>query len=58
VAPDERDLVQRRDRRGLIHHGVIFFMLDKLGAVAGKDAGVLAWDSTDAAAALPGVHSR
>jgi acyl-coenzyme A thioesterase PaaI-like protein len=58
AVPDERDLVQRRDRRGLIHHGVIFFMLEKLGAVAGKDAGVLAWDSTDAAGAVPGVHSR
>jgi hypothetical protein len=37
---------------------VIFFMLDKLGAVAGKDAGVLAWDTTDASGGLPGVHSR
>ena len=31
----ERDLVRRRDWRGLIHHGVIFFMLEKLGAVIG-----------------------
>ena len=31
----ERDLVQRRDWRGLIHYGVIFFMLEKLGAVSG-----------------------
>jgi gallate dioxygenase len=31
----ERDLVRRRDWRGLIHHGVIFFMLEKLGAVVG-----------------------
>jgi len=31
----ERELVRRRDWRGLIHHGVIFFMLEKLGAVLG-----------------------
>lgn len=31
----ERDLVRRRDWRGLIHHGVIFFLLEKLGAVVG-----------------------
>jgi gallate dioxygenase len=31
----ERALVQRRDWRGLIHFGVIFFMLEKLGAVIG-----------------------
>jgi len=31
----ESSLVQRRDWRGLIHHGVIFFMLEKLGAVVG-----------------------
>jgi gallate dioxygenase len=32
---EERDLVRRRDWRGLIHYGVIFFMLEKLGAVVG-----------------------
>ncbi|MFG6487306.1 gallate dioxygenase [Roseateles sp. BYS78W] len=31
----ERDLVRRRDWRGLIHYGAIFFMLEKLGAVIG-----------------------
>jgi gallate dioxygenase len=31
----ERDLVRRRDWRGLIHHGAIFFVLEKLGAVVG-----------------------
>ena len=31
----ERDLIRRRDWRGLIHYGVIFFMLEKLGAVTG-----------------------
>ncbi|MBI2771452.1 MAG: gallate dioxygenase [Burkholderiales bacterium] len=31
----ERDLVRRRDWRGLIHHGAIFFGLEKLGAVIG-----------------------
>ena len=29
------DLVRRRDWRGMIHYGVIFFMLEKLGAVVG-----------------------
>jgi gallate dioxygenase len=32
---EERDLVRRRDWRGMIHYGVIFFMLEKLGAVVG-----------------------
>jgi len=31
----ERDLVRRRDWRGLIQYGAIFFMLEKLGAVIG-----------------------
>ena len=31
----ERDLIRRRDWRGLLHYGVIFFMLEKLGAVVG-----------------------
>ena len=31
----ERDLVRRRDWRGLIRYGAIFFMLEKLGAVVG-----------------------
>ncbi|HEX7866396.1 MAG TPA: gallate dioxygenase [Variovorax sp.] len=31
----ERDLVRHRDWRGLIQYGVIFFMLEKLGAVVG-----------------------
>ena len=28
-------MVRARDWRGLIHYGVIFFMLEKLGAVVG-----------------------
>jgi gallate dioxygenase len=32
---DERDLVRRLDWRGMIHYGVSFFMLEKLGAVVG-----------------------
>jgi gallate dioxygenase len=32
---EERDLIRRRDWRGLIHYGVIFFLLEKLGAVVG-----------------------
>ncbi len=35
LSEDERDLLRRRDWRGLIHHGVIFFVLEKLGAVLG-----------------------
>jgi gallate dioxygenase len=31
----ERDLIRRRDWRGLIHYGAIFFGLEKLGAVLG-----------------------
>lgn len=31
----ERDLIRRRDWRGLIHYGAIFFVLEKLGAVVG-----------------------
>ena len=35
LTQEERDLVRRRDWRGMIHYGVIFFMLEKLGAVTG-----------------------
>lgn len=35
LSAEERELVRRRDWRGLIHYGVIFFMLEKLGAVVG-----------------------
>jgi gallate dioxygenase len=35
LTPQERALVRSRDWRGLIHYGVIFFMLEKLGAVVG-----------------------
>jgi len=35
LTDEERDLVRRRDWRGLIHYGVIFFMLEKFGAVVG-----------------------
>jgi gallate dioxygenase len=35
LSEEERDLVRRCDWRGLIHYGVIFFMLEKLGAVTG-----------------------
>ncbi len=35
LSDEERDLVRRRDWRGLIHYGVIFFMLEKFGAVVG-----------------------
>lgn len=31
----ERDMIRRRDWRALIQYGVIFFMLEKLGAVVG-----------------------
>ena len=35
LTEQEQTLVRTRDWRGLIHHGVIFFMLEKLGAVIG-----------------------
>lgn len=35
LTPQERDMVRNRDWRALIHYGVIFFMLEKLGAVVG-----------------------
>ncbi|QJR11429.1 Gallate dioxygenase [Usitatibacter rugosus] len=35
LAETERDLIRQRDWRGMIHYGVIFFMLEKLGAVVG-----------------------
>lgn len=35
LSEEERDLIRRRDWRGLIHYGAIFFLLEKLGAVVG-----------------------
>ncbi len=35
LTPEERGLVRRLDWRGMIHYGVSFFMLEKLGAVVG-----------------------
>jgi gallate dioxygenase len=35
LTAEERDLVRKRDWRGMIHYGVIFFLLEKLGAVVG-----------------------
>ena len=35
LTEEERDMVRRRDWRAMIHYGVIFFMLEKLGAVVG-----------------------
>jgi gallate dioxygenase len=35
LTSEERDLVRRRDWRGMIQYGAIFFMLEKLGAVVG-----------------------
>jgi gallate dioxygenase len=35
LTDEERDLVRRLDWRGMIHYGVSFFMLEKLGAVVG-----------------------
>ena len=35
LSAEERDMVRRRDWRAMIHYGVIFFMLEKLGAVVG-----------------------
>ena len=35
LSDEERDLIRRRDWRGLMHYGAIFFLLEKLGAVVG-----------------------
>ncbi|MGB6451621.1 MAG: gallate dioxygenase [Steroidobacteraceae bacterium] len=35
LTEEERDMIRRRDWRALIHYGVIFFLLEKLGAVVG-----------------------
>jgi gallate dioxygenase len=35
LTSEERDMVRRLDWRAMIHYGVIFFMLEKLGAVVG-----------------------
>jgi gallate dioxygenase len=35
LTEEERDLIRRRDWRGLMHYGAIFFMLEKLGAATG-----------------------
>jgi len=35
LTPEECDMVRRLDWRAMIHYGVIFFMLEKLGAVIG-----------------------
>ncbi|GAA0766318.1 gallate dioxygenase [Ideonella azotifigens] len=35
LSDTERELLRRRDWRGLMHHGAIFFVLEKLGAVIG-----------------------
>jgi len=35
LTEQEKDLIRRRDWRGLMHYGAIFFMLEKLGAVVG-----------------------
>lgn len=35
LTKEERDLIRRRDWRAMIHYGVTFFVLEKLGAVVG-----------------------
>lgn len=35
LTEEERDLIRRRDFQAMIHYGVIFFVLEKLGAVVG-----------------------
>src|SRR5262249_17761473 len=35
LSEEERDLIRRRDWRGVMHYGVIFFLLEKLGGVGG-----------------------
>ncbi|MGT2491946.1 gallate dioxygenase [Cupriavidus basilensis] len=35
LTAQEREMITKRDWRGMIHYGVIFFLLEKLGAVTG-----------------------
>ena len=35
LTEEEKDLIRNRDWQGMIHYGVIFFMLEKLAAVSG-----------------------
>jgi gallate dioxygenase len=35
LSPEERDMIARRDWQAMIRYGVIFFLLEKLGAVVG-----------------------
>jgi gallate dioxygenase len=35
LTEEEQDLIRNRDWSGMIHYGVIFFMLEKLAAVTG-----------------------
>jgi len=35
LTEEEKDLIRRRDWRGMMHYGAIFFMLEKLAAVVG-----------------------
>jgi gallate dioxygenase len=35
LSGEEREMIARRDWRAMIHYGVIFFLLEKLGAVVG-----------------------
>jgi gallate dioxygenase len=35
LTQEECDMISRRDWRGMIRYGVIFFLLEKLGAVVG-----------------------
>jgi gallate dioxygenase len=35
LSDEEKDLIRRRDWQGMIHYGVIFFVLEKLAAVLG-----------------------
>ncbi len=50
LTAEEADLVRRRDWRGLIHYGVIFFVLEKLAAVVGcvESACLCCYARTDA----------
>ena len=38
LSEQEKDMLRRLDWRAMIHYGVIFFMLEKLGAVVGTIA--------------------
>ena len=51
LTDEERDLIRRKDWRGLIHYGATFFVLEKYAAVSGVS-------NPDVYAGMRGVTTR